>query len=340
MDNNNFLVSIILPGWNEGENILKCITHLEKQSYQNFNVYMILGGEDSYIEKIMQNQWNKLIVIDQIEPSKNKALNLALNHPDIGEILIFSDIDCEFPSDFIKKYVDQFQDLEKNVIAGRVQPFHSKENLLERYLRNNEERRMEDLPDKGAFLTGANFGVRLKFFSQKIKQFDENIKSSTDAGFICTLKEIHEPIYLDSENIIYSEFFVNDVKNFIKQRSRWFRNVLLYSRDFHSKRSLYIHLILALISWLLFIFIPLGYIIVNFVLKWKIISLLLLSAWIILVLIMWLRRFKDLNRNEQKIKNIIQNIMGGFVLVFLIAYINLIGSFKAIFSRNKKKSWK
>jgi len=52
--------------------------------------------------------------------------------------LILSDIDCEFPSDFIQKYVDQFQNLEKNVIAGRVQPFHSNENLLERYLRNND----------------------------------------------------------------------------------------------------------------------------------------------------------------------------------------------------------
>jgi len=108
--------SIILPGWNEKQNILNCIRSLKEQAYHEFNVYMILGGDDTlFIEKAYNFGWDRLIVLDQVEPNKMKAYNIALKHPDLGDILIFSDIDCEFPENFIEQYIESFKDLQKKV---------------------------------------------------------------------------------------------------------------------------------------------------------------------------------------------------------------------------------
>src|SRR6056297_1731420 len=172
-------VSVIIPGWNERKNIEKCIQNYQSQTYDNFNLILVLGGEDPYIEKAKHHKWEKLIVLDQIEPNKSKALNIGVKHPEAGDLLVFTDMDCRVPDDYIQRYIEKFEDPQINVMAGRSQPYQEDKTLLADYILGNERRRLKNKPEKGYYITGRNFACRKRFLVEKLSGFDEDVKIST-----------------------------------------------------------------------------------------------------------------------------------------------------------------
>jgi cellulose synthase/poly-beta-1,6-N-acetylglucosamine synthase-like glycosyltransferase len=335
------MLSLLLPGWNEGENILRCVAGLQNQTYPHFNVFMILGGEDPVIEQARAMAWERLIILPQTVPNKNLALNQALSHPDLGDIVVLSDIDCEFPPDYLARYATQFADPARNVVAGRVQAFHRSGSALERYLINNEERRLAALPERGDFLVGANFAVRTSFLREKMGgKFDETVKSSTDACFLGALKHINEPVYLDKGNVIYSDFNADRPWRLIRQQSRWFKNVLVYGGTFHTKRALVGHLVLAGLSWVLFILGPLGLLVASRLWSGTLIPWGIAAGWLGVFGILWRKRLRDLNRGAAGAAQKIKNVLGSIPLTLFLAFIPLVGSVRAVASRDKTKSWK
>ena len=338
----NPIASIILPGWNERKTLKKTISYLKNQEFEDFNVILILGGEDSYLEEIEEIKWEKLIVLEQIEPNKSKALNIALKNPNLGEILIFSDIDSYFPPNYINQYVKAFQDPNKNVIAGRAIPFQN-DTLLNKYLTKNEERRISNYQENEFSLSGVNFAMRKSFISNTFKYFNEEVKISSDSEINCTLRTHNEKIYLDKSIIVHTDFNADSIFNFLKQQSRWFRNVLVFGKDFTSKGTFIAHLLLSLISWSLYLFIPLFFILSSIFIKLPLISFIFLLTWVILFGFLFQKRFRDLIRNEHKPKIICISFFQSIIIAIIYSFIPIVGSLKAIYvliTGNKYKSWK
>lgn len=338
---NNFIpkVSVIIPGWMEGETILKCIEFMKKQTYDDFILYLILGGNDPFIEQVKAINWDKLRILDQIKPSKSASLNLTLKHKELGEILIFTDIDCEFTEDFIEKYVYAFKDKNKNVIAGRVQPYKRDNKILERYLRNAEIKQYKKPPLTVDSIAGANFAVRKSFFIDKKINFDEEIKISQDLPFAVKLHEIGEPINYDHASIVYVDCYTENIIKYIKQKTRWFKNSFIFNRKYENKSKFFGILASILLSWLFFIFLPISMIISNFLFPIYI-TYILLIMWTSILFLFTYRRYKILRFNKNtNIWGVITNISGSILISFIDLIIAFLGSLKILFL-SRKKSWK
>ena len=89
----NYNLSILIPCWNSENYIENSINSLLNNDYKNFKIYLIAGGTDktSQIAKKLQNaNPNKIVLLEQKIPNKNKALNIALNVAD-GDLIVLTD---------------------------------------------------------------------------------------------------------------------------------------------------------------------------------------------------------------------------------------------------------
>jgi glycosyltransferase involved in cell wall biosynthesis len=335
------LISLLLPGWNEGKNILRCIASLKNQTYPNFNVFMILGGDDPFIQQAKTEGWDRLIILPQTVPNKNLALNQALNHEKIGEILVLSDIDCEFPPDYLANYANDFVYGSKNVVAAGLQPYPAEKSIFNQYIQKSEEIRMQKLPEKGEYLIGANFAVRTQFLKQNYGGFDEAIKSSTDAHFRCQLQSKNEPIYFNKTNFIYTDFKTTSASKFIRQQSRWFKNVLIFSKNFHSYRSIFITLLRSLLSWLFLLILPAVFVLNLFIIQNPFLNWITIVFWLFILGFNSFLKFRILNyKAPRKIGVFMKNWLYSAYLGFVFMIIEFVGSTRALFSMDKRNSWK
>ncbi|MBS3091246.1 glycosyltransferase family 2 protein [Candidatus Pacearchaeota archaeon] len=98
------LVSVIIPAYNEEEDIGKCLSSLEKQSYKNKEVIVI---DDGSIDKTKEIIWGfkkvKLIKGEHRGPGFSRNLGAKKAR---GKILIFVDADMTFEKNYIKNLIE------------------------------------------------------------------------------------------------------------------------------------------------------------------------------------------------------------------------------------------
>lgn len=169
MSEKNPKVSIIIPAFNEQENIDDCLKTLLDQSYLQIEIIVVDDGSTDKTVSIVQKYPVKLIQQKHQGPgiARNKASKESL-----GEILVFIDADMTFSKDFIK-------DLTAPIREGQVLGTFSKEeyisnweNIWSRCWNYNQDwpkRKMipDDYPDEGK-----DFRAILKSEFLKVGGFD------------------------------------------------------------------------------------------------------------------------------------------------------------------------
>ena len=116
------LVSVIVPTWNNEDVIEGCLKTLNQQSYKNLEVIVVDNfSKDRTLEIAKKYGVKVKQVKSNISEARNKAAELSK-----GEILIFTDSDCEFPKDYVKKVVDKMRSFD--LVGGRdiTIPFNKK----------------------------------------------------------------------------------------------------------------------------------------------------------------------------------------------------------------------
>jgi len=325
-------ISMIIPGWNENQNILNCIKSLKRQTYHNFNIFMILGGQDKkIIEKAKNLGWSQLIVLDQIEPNKMKAYNIAIEHSDLGDILVFSDMDCEFPENFLNLYIDAFADKEKNILTGRVCPDHRGKSFIDRYHRNFEEKIAPKTAKIIKSIVGANFAVRKRFFLNIFDRFDETIAIGTDKAITKRMNEISEPIYFDPAIIVYTKFFSAGLIKYFKQQTRWIRIRVLRNRK-SNKKAFRLSLMALLIPWLMCFIFPISILLSKHIFEDRFLWgwYFVIYAWIVLLIHSWLKRYKILRGVKGKL---LDDAMAASCMLMIHYSINMIASLQLLFKK-------
>ena len=116
----NKLVSIIIPAYNEEEVIGNCLKSLEKQSYRPLEVIIVDDGSSDNTLKIAK-KFN-IPVLKQNHQGPGPARNLGASIAK-GEILVFADSDMTFDKDFVK-------DLTKPIIEGKTIGTFSKNEFV------------------------------------------------------------------------------------------------------------------------------------------------------------------------------------------------------------------
>lgn len=113
------LISIIVPMYNEEENIEKCLNNFISQSNQNFNVIFVDDGSaDQTVNKLKNKLSNNLAFKFDVLKQKNKgaaaARELGIDHA-ITEFVMIHDCDDKISTDFIEeiyKIIEKYNDVD------------------------------------------------------------------------------------------------------------------------------------------------------------------------------------------------------------------------------------
>ncbi|HET8838626.1 MAG TPA: glycosyltransferase [Flavobacteriaceae bacterium] len=105
------LVSIIIPGKDEGKNYYNLVTSLQEQTYRNFEVIVVddgSGDDTKYIGRDLEQRGKiDLFLRNEVRGGKGSAANLALNYTR-GKYILHLDADCSFFNDAIEEAILPF----------------------------------------------------------------------------------------------------------------------------------------------------------------------------------------------------------------------------------------
>ena len=127
------LISIIVPGKNEGKNIYKLVRSMSEQTYKNLEFIVIDDGSDDDTEMICKSlQKNGLIDLflrNDVRGGKASAANLGFRYSS-GKIVVHLDADCSYDYDAIEKIIIPFY-LDENIgaVGGNILVRNYDDNL-------------------------------------------------------------------------------------------------------------------------------------------------------------------------------------------------------------------
>lgn len=97
-------LSVIVPTYNEGENILQCVTSLLEQKYPEFEIIVVDDGSTDKTQELLSKMSKRITVLCAAHKGAGEARNLGAKHA-TGDILVFVDADMTFDKVFLKKLV-------------------------------------------------------------------------------------------------------------------------------------------------------------------------------------------------------------------------------------------
>ncbi|MCB9189526.1 MAG: glycosyltransferase family 2 protein [Flavobacteriales bacterium] len=127
------LISILVPGKNEGKHIFKLANSLREQTYQNFELIIVDDGSDDNTEEICRSlKRNGLIDIfirNEVRGGKASGANTALRLAS-GKYVVHLDADCSYDMDAIEQIIIPFYEDERvGAVGGNVMVRNYKESL-------------------------------------------------------------------------------------------------------------------------------------------------------------------------------------------------------------------
>ena len=115
------LVSVIVPGKNEGKHIYKLVRSLSEQTYKNFEIIVVDdGSEDNTVmigRDLERNGLIKLFLSNEVRGGKASAANLAFRYAK-GKYVLHLDADCSFHRDAIENALFPFYMDERIAAVG------------------------------------------------------------------------------------------------------------------------------------------------------------------------------------------------------------------------------
>jgi cellulose synthase/poly-beta-1,6-N-acetylglucosamine synthase-like glycosyltransferase len=128
------LVSVIIPGKNEGKHIYKLVMSLREQTYKNIEIIVVDDGSDDdtpYIGKDMEkNGFIDKFIRNEFRGGKASAANLALRFS-TGKYVVHMDADCSYNRDAIFEIIVPFYEDERiGAIGGNVMVKNYKDSLV------------------------------------------------------------------------------------------------------------------------------------------------------------------------------------------------------------------
>lgn len=129
----NPLVSIIVPGKNEGPHIYKLVKSLREQTYQNFELIVVDDGSDDQTNLIgrdlEKNGLINLFISNPVRGGKASGANNALSFAK-GKFIVHLDGDCSFDCDAIEKTLIPFYfDSRIAAVGGSLEVRNHQESL-------------------------------------------------------------------------------------------------------------------------------------------------------------------------------------------------------------------
>jgi len=222
----NYGVSVLIPAYNEEENIESSIRSVIKNNYQFKEIIVINDGSTDKTMEVVQNMQYKypgeIRLINIPNGGKAKALNIGIKVSKY-KLFVSMDADTIFAPDTIKNLVRHFNDKSVGAVAGKVETTRS-HNLLDIFqgieyeIGQNIEKRVFSSVNAVGVVPGPigawrkSAVVKCGGYSNETLVEDQDL---TMAIITKGYKIIYEP-----KAFAYTET-PHTLKDFLKQRFRW-----------------------------------------------------------------------------------------------------------------------
>ncbi|MCD6067851.1 MAG: wapR [Bacteroidetes bacterium] len=228
------LVSIIVPGKNEGKHIYKLVMSMKEQSYTNIEFIVIDDGSDDDTERICKSlQKNGLIDLflrNDVRGGKASAANLGYRYSK-GKIVVHLDADCSYDNDAIEKIIIPFY-LDDNIgaVGGNVMVRNYKESLCATLQAIEYSDTISVGRITSSYLgiyrvvSGA-FGAFKKEALDRVGGWD--IGPGLDGDITVKLRKLNYKIAFESEAVCQTSV-PNTFKKLVKQRLRWDKSIIRF----------------------------------------------------------------------------------------------------------------
>ncbi|MDP2387952.1 MAG: glycosyltransferase [Bacteroidota bacterium] len=228
------LISIIVPGKNEGKHIYKLAMSMKEQSYTNFEFIVIDDGSDDDTERICKSlQKNGLIDLflrNDVRGGKASAANLGYRYSR-GKIIIHLDADCSYDNDAIEKIIIPFYlDESIGAVGGNVQVRNYKDSLCATL----QAIEYADTISTGRITTSylgiyrvvsGAFGAFKKEALDRVGGWD--IGPGLDGDITVKLRKLNYKIAFESEAVCQTSV-PDTFKKLVKQRLRWDKSIIRF----------------------------------------------------------------------------------------------------------------
>ncbi len=240
MEFENPLVSIIVPGKNEGKHLFKLVKSLREQTYQNFELIVVDDGSDDdtpTIGKTLEkNGFIDLFIRNSVRGGKASAANLALRFTK-GKFVVHLDADCSYDRDAIEKIILPFYMDEKvGAVGGNVMVRNYRESLvttlqaIEYYDTISIGRIVSSHLGIYRIISGA-FGAFRKDVMDKIEGWD--IGPGLDGDITVKVRKIGYDIKFAPDSVCLTSV-PNTFKKLSRQRLRWDKSIIRFRVRKHS----------------------------------------------------------------------------------------------------------
>ncbi|TND08073.1 MAG: biofilm PGA synthesis N-glycosyltransferase PgaC [Bacteroidetes bacterium] len=127
------LISIIVPGKNEGQHIFRLALSLKEQTYTNYELIIIDDGSDDQTPAICaslkRNGFINLYLRNDVRGGKASAANLGLRYAR-GKFVVHLDADCSYDRDALENIIIPFfYDIRVGAVGGNVTVRNYKHSL-------------------------------------------------------------------------------------------------------------------------------------------------------------------------------------------------------------------
>lgn len=230
------LVSIIVPSYNGKDKVIRLLNSLEQQTYQSFEVIVVLDGStDGSAAAITRIAWKlfPLKIIEQKNSGRASARNTGAANA-TTDLLLFFDDDMVPAISCVQEFL-LFNAGHKNIIAlGQIiEPASAQDPEIKKYKdylntswnKNLNTYRNAIIPNSMVVLSAANFSIPVALFN-KLKGFDESLKDIEDYDFALRARaEKIETFYLDTAIAIHQDQFT--FRKYAERSKAYLKNRIL-----------------------------------------------------------------------------------------------------------------
>ncbi|MEM4267169.1 MAG: glycosyltransferase [Candidatus Nanoarchaeia archaeon] len=110
-------ISVVIPVYNDEKRIGKVLQSLKRQNYKNFEIIVVDDGSKDKSPEIAKKYADKVIVNEHKGPAV--ARNTGIKNAK-GEIVAFTDSDCEAKEDWLENINKFFSNKNNEVMMGKV----------------------------------------------------------------------------------------------------------------------------------------------------------------------------------------------------------------------------
>ncbi len=230
----NPLVSIIVPGKNEGKHLYKLVQSLSEQTYRNYEIIVVddCSDDDTPIigRSLEKNGLIDLFIRNHVRGGKASAANTALRFTK-GKFIVHLDADCSYDRDAIEQIILPFY-LDKTVgaVGGNVMVRNYDENLvttlqaIEYFDTISIGRIVSSHLGIYRIISGA-FGAFRKDVMDKIEGWD--IGPGLDGDITVKVKKVGYKIKFAPDAVCLTSV-PNTFKKLSKQRLRWDKSIIRF----------------------------------------------------------------------------------------------------------------